>query len=1118
MGNFNDTIIDAMENGILLDKCGSAERYYDFGVYHDFCGMTPQEILENMKNAGCGGGGSSTTYTFTQVVDGVKTTIKAETGTLQTVTCDYSSIYPAEGYTISWSIPSTVTIIESGETFVKFIMPSANVNITAMHIKKVFVITFIDELGEHKKEVAYDVMPSYSAAGKEGYSFDKWEPELVKVTSDAIYTAAYKKNMYTVSYKIDGVIKHVDTVEFESVIPSWTPEEKEGYTFNGWEGIPATMPAKNIIINGSYRINEHTITINGIEYTINYGTNIPEFINDKIGGVANFYNRTIAPDIATMPDYNLIITVEDTPIEYKLTYTDADGNKKQENINVLNWENVINNIIAENEKDGYLVKVSGKPTTFSGDIDNLTVTRELIPYTLHWELDGNSGDVTYNIENNNVNELLSGVYNHDKYEISAWKDGEGNIVTELGIGGASLIADATVKKYKLDINPIDDRYTIKVNGEVYDSNKEYAYDTKDIEVIVTINETAKYNFIGGGDTYITTIESVGTSNVINIPGVEGDVYTLTYLVDGEQYGEVEYHKFNDPITMRETPSRTGYTVEWNNKYTTMPAENVTISANFIPNKYTITIDGLDNYIVKVNGADYNPSDEFDFGSEISVELTLTEDAKKKYQFNDGSDTITETVTVGLNTVIDPILKLKQYTITVTGDEHLIVSGTQTVDYGTIVEIEAIGKEGYLFNQWSDGDINAKREVVVTENIELNATSKIRTDIRLSIHSGAESDADKYIVTIEPNKDAYTYGENVTITATLKPEYQSEYHFENGDDVFTNNVIVTIPNDETEYNITIPQLVKDVYTVKFVNYDGTTLQEEQLAYGETPSYRGIVPVRQEDKGYTYEFKEWDPVIEVVTKNVVYTAIFEATAKQFNITVTPDQLDKVETMTITPEPVDGKIAYNTEVTVTIVPVDGYKVNGWINNQLTFTVTGDTNIIAEMIAIPAVRNKVFYGAIKKGELDTLDLASGLDGYEYEVNTPRGIQITIPANAEFLPKYESYIAGAIRAQEIRSWIENEDNYYVLLCAPATIGRNDIEMIGADGFSNWMDETTTDAENVNTAFNNIATKVVDGVEYTVWGWSDPVNKNTVAKDKFLVNTCGKDEDDVKSYTIKVKK
>ncbi len=54
MGNYNNTIKEAMEEGFLLDKCGSEKRYYDFGVYQDFCGMTPQEILENMKNAGGG--------------------------------------------------------------------------------------------------------------------------------------------------------------------------------------------------------------------------------------------------------------------------------------------------------------------------------------------------------------------------------------------------------------------------------------------------------------------------------------------------------------------------------------------------------------------------------------------------------------------------------------------------------------------------------------------------------------------------------------------------------------------------------------------------------------------------------------------------------------------------------------------------------------------------------------------------------------------------------------------------------------------------------------------------------------------------------------------------------
>ena len=53
MGNFKDTIKEAMEEGFLLDKCGSEKRYYDFGVYQDFCGMTPKEILENMQS-GCG--------------------------------------------------------------------------------------------------------------------------------------------------------------------------------------------------------------------------------------------------------------------------------------------------------------------------------------------------------------------------------------------------------------------------------------------------------------------------------------------------------------------------------------------------------------------------------------------------------------------------------------------------------------------------------------------------------------------------------------------------------------------------------------------------------------------------------------------------------------------------------------------------------------------------------------------------------------------------------------------------------------------------------------------------------------------------------------------------------
>ncbi|MBQ6654670.1 MAG: S-layer homology domain-containing protein [Erysipelotrichaceae bacterium] len=62
-----------------------------------------------------------------------------------------------------------------------------------------------------------------------------------------------------------------------------------------------------------------------------------------------------------------------------------------------------------------------------------------------------------------------------------------------------------------------------------------------------------------------------------------------------------------------------------------------------------------------------------------------------------------------------------------------------------------------------------------------------------------------------------------------------------------------------------------YEIKFVNYDGTVLQEEQLEYGTTPVYRGETPVRLDDEDF-YEFIGWEPQIESVRQNQTYTARF------------------------------------------------------------------------------------------------------------------------------------------------------------------------------------------------------------------------------------------------------
>ena len=60
---------------------------------------------------------------------------------------------------------------------------------------------------------------------------------------------------YTLTYKVDGEVYRTMTIVYGTAI---TPEEepsKEGYTFSGWSEIPETMPAKDVIVTGTFTLN-----------------------------------------------------------------------------------------------------------------------------------------------------------------------------------------------------------------------------------------------------------------------------------------------------------------------------------------------------------------------------------------------------------------------------------------------------------------------------------------------------------------------------------------------------------------------------------------------------------------------------------------------------------------------------------------------------------------------------------------------------------------------------------------------------------------------------------------------------------------------------------------------
>lgn len=103
---------------------------------------------------------------------------------------------------------------------------------------------------------------------KEGHTFNGWEgvPETMPI-HDVTVNALFTINKYVLSYVVDGEVHIADSITYGDSIVVIAPLEREGYTFGGWVGAPETMPAKDTTIVGSFIVNSYLLT-----YTIDGDT------------------------------------------------------------------------------------------------------------------------------------------------------------------------------------------------------------------------------------------------------------------------------------------------------------------------------------------------------------------------------------------------------------------------------------------------------------------------------------------------------------------------------------------------------------------------------------------------------------------------------------------------------------------------------------------------------------------------------------------------------------------------------------------------------------------------------------------------------------------------------
>ena len=208
---------------------------------------------------------------------------------------------------------------------------------------------------------------------------------------------------------------------------------------------------------------------------------------------------------------------------------------------------------------------------------------------------------------------------------------------------------------------------------------------------------------------VTAIGGTETGNKEYWAKWEINQYTITVKPENGKADITITQDYGTPITAPDNPTRKGYTFKgWDKEIPeTMPAENITVKAQWEINQYTITFD--------TNGGSEIAPITQDYGTEITAPDNPT---RKGYTFKGWDKEIPETMPAE-NITVKAQWEINQYTITFdTNGGSEIAPITQ--DYGTeITAPDNPTRKGYTFKGW-DKEIP---ETMPAENITITARWK-----------------------------------------------------------------------------------------------------------------------------------------------------------------------------------------------------------------------------------------------------------------------------------------------------------------------------------------------------------------------------------------------------------
>ena len=361
----------------------------------------------------------------------------------------------------------------------------------------------------------------------------------------------------------------------------------------------------------------------------------------------------------------------------------------------------------DGDTDNYFMWLDGNGNSYEpggsvpADVTELTVQWTAPTYAVTLNTNGGT------INNGNVTEYTYGVgatlptdVTRTGYTFKGWYDNEnltGSPVT--AIGGA----ETGNKEYwaKWEIN----QYTVTVKPE---NGKADIIITQDYGTPITAPTLTREGYtFKGWDKEIP--ETMPAENITVKAQWKINQYTITFDTNGGSEIAPITQDYGTKITAPDKPTRKGYTFKgWDKEIPeTMPAENMTVKAQWEINQYTIAFD--------INGGSEIAPITQDYGTEITAPDNPT---RKGYTFKGWDKEIPKTMPAE-NITVKAQWKINQYTITFdTNGGSDIAPITQ--DYGTeITAPDNPTRKGYTFKGW-DKEIP---ETMPAENITITARWK-----------------------------------------------------------------------------------------------------------------------------------------------------------------------------------------------------------------------------------------------------------------------------------------------------------------------------------------------------------------------------------------------------------